>query len=1102
MGSTRKKWRSVAVKMTAAILLALMLVQMGAIVFDFPLIQPTVEASGEGWLDGWSYRREINITSNSYDMMEFVLYPNDTGEATYSLTTMTVGQKMVKPVRLNGSNYLFVSNGWASTADNIDVYTVNEEWTTRTLTNSSSWTADDFYAFTFPEVSNDTVYLCGQKSSPTNAFVGTYNVTSEEFNYTDNSSAGYITKIMYDPNSDLFYFIAVNGDWENHFLSCAPEDLLNETAWTLHDMPEWADQAENRADYFSEDGCIYLTQSNSHYKFLLYRWNMTANDFTLLMNYTTDGTLISGGSLGTYVTSYDGQLTCAVPFSSPSPHWAYFWSEDGVDWTNICNMSFAGTPASNEELHGYGYTIDDYVFCFSLLDGNANGACGLYYNNGTSIANFTGIDSHYTDTKPIMDGGLLIAGGEGGVLGAYGDVYILYNDHYGNIINLNGHANADYSDVRFTGDDGSTEIGYRILESSVDQANVWVDQGEYTTIYLYYGNAEATTTSNSTLSPYLIYDDFEDNSFNEDVWEKVLTASATVTETGGKLVLHPAGDRGRPGVRSELAINTTETPIEIYVNFSLGTQQLISVMVDWDGVYDTYVRWYVVYNGYDAEPCIPNGDYRLYEYNSATPTKKAESADITLSTYWHVVELSMDAGVLSSTLNGSYPLSTTDLTFTNGTVGLVGREAGSGIGDVSVELYYVLPSRTDIYVDAVGSEEEAEAEDITAPTFGIGSSNETTVSLPCNFSIVIYDDAAPAYVTLEHNITGALTNETWVTVPSNGSTVSFTVDLNDTADLYIEFKFFANDTSGNVGASSSYSLTTTGDSNTLSVPPFTLTSAGSLSGGSWDSVTLTLIFTCGGTAVNITNTGGYGYPATLGFYGDSGTSTMEAGTLILTGLTPGEQSLCWMWSSGMRFNINSTGTVNGVTYADTTGVLTINGSGNFTITSGNGFPSGDFFVTVNGSTWDDWDWDGATIWVYDVPEGSVVVIDFNIPGEGSDNGGVITPPPPTDTDHDGTPDSQDTDDDGDGIPDIIDPHPLVPDTQQPAQNETEPTFINPEVQEQFNEFANNTFTFVPEPARPAVAGVTIIGMPLLLVWLLIFLLGAAGKKGKRNGRSA
>ncbi len=390
--------------------------------------------------------------------------------------------------------------------------------------------------------------------------------------------------------------------------------------------------------------------------------------------------------------------------------------------------------------------------------------------------------------------------------------------------------------------------------------------------------------------------------------------------------------------------------------------------------------------------------------------------------------------------------------------------------------------------------------DLIAPTYS-GISANTTIAgdvalLTCKWE----DEYLPASVTFGTNNTGVWAN---LTVSLADGWGNVTLTLNSTVGVVVGYEWWCVDENYNANNTGVQTVTTTADStNILNVPPFTITSADALSGGSWDSSTLTLTFTCGGTAVNITNTGGYGYPATLGFYGDSGTSTMEAGTLILTGLTPGEQSLCWMWSSGMRFNINSTGTVNGVTYADTTGVLTINGSGNFTITSGNGFPSGDFFVTVNGSTWDDWDWDGTTIWVYNVPEGSVVVIDFNIPGEGGDNGGIITPPPPTDTDHDGTPDSQDTDDDGDGIPDLIDPHPLVPDTQQPAQNETEPTFINPEVQEHFNEFANNTFTFVPESARPAVAGVTIIGMPLLMVWLLLFLLGAAGKKRKRNGRAA
>ncbi len=74
--------------------------------------------------------------------------------------------------------------------------------------------------------------------------------------------------------------------------------------------------------------------------------------------------------------------------------------------------------------------------------------------------------------------------------------------------------NSDFSDLRFTTDDETTEIDYWIEQYSPStSAIVWVEVPAVaatptdTTIYMYYGNTTATTTSNGS-NTFVFFDDF------------------------------------------------------------------------------------------------------------------------------------------------------------------------------------------------------------------------------------------------------------------------------------------------------------------------------------------------------------------------------------------------------------------------------------------------------------------------------------------------------------------------------------------------------------------------------------------------------------------
>jgi len=83
------------------------------------------------------------------------------------------------------------------------------------------------------------------------------------------------------------------------------------------------------------------------------------------------------------------------------------------------------------------------------------------------------------------------------------------------IVRLLNHAESDFGDVRFTEDDGKTELSYWIEDSvSSGYAKIWVKVDSIPaspsrgTIYLYYGKPGASTTSIRE-DTFIEYDDFE-----------------------------------------------------------------------------------------------------------------------------------------------------------------------------------------------------------------------------------------------------------------------------------------------------------------------------------------------------------------------------------------------------------------------------------------------------------------------------------------------------------------------------------------------------------------------------------------------------------------
>jgi hypothetical protein len=123
----------------------------------------------------------------------------------------------------------------------------------------------------------------------------------------------------------------------------------------------------------------------------------------------------------------------------------------------------------------------------------------------------------------------------------------------GNMVYLNNHARSDFGDVRFTASDGVTFLSYWIQSyTSGASATFWVkitgDLSTSQTIYVYYGNSGAATTS-SIANTFLFGDDFRlDTALDTSKW--VLLGSPTVSfdSTNGLSMTKSGGASG--GIKS------------------------------------------------------------------------------------------------------------------------------------------------------------------------------------------------------------------------------------------------------------------------------------------------------------------------------------------------------------------------------------------------------------------------------------------------------------------------------------------------------------------------------------------------------------------------
>ncbi len=160
--------------------------------------------------------------------------------------------------------------------------------------------------------------------------------------------------------------------------------------------------------------------------------------------------------------------------------------------------------------------------------------------------------------------------------------------------------------------------------------------------------------------------------------------------------------------------------------------------------------------------------------------------------------------------------------------------------------------------------------DFNAPAYSLNSTNSTAAGRDVLFSLYWTDSALAGCIFSFDNGTGTFTNDSFVAMTGTGNWSNVTKSINSTIGSTIQWRVYANDSSGNMNTSLTYSFLT----NICTIANFgtgscTEDGACNITGG-----TVTMDGTCTFTELNITSTGTLTHPQLYGLNLSSGNMTI------------------------------------------------------------------------------------------------------------------------------------------------------------------------------------------------------------------------------------
>jgi len=598
---------------------------------------------------------------------------------------------------------------------------------------------------------------------------------------------------------------------------------------------------------FVEGNYIYLFcqchDGSNHRPIRLYKIAKTA-DFTNSANYVYVGAPIDVGSSGQFDDAWVAS-PCVVKIGST--YWMAYEAKksDGTfsigrayttniegSWTKDGQMRDSN---GNVIYNPYGQTVEAIVPCtFPDTDtlfvhiGDGSGGWYVRYMNGdipnnnmtlssTNCQPGDGYSKHAAFAHVGFINGIYMFLMQSWDTTAYLRLYKQSADE----VYLSQHCRTDFGDVRFTRSDGSTLLDYWMEEKvDGDYAIFWVKVADDlstnpATIYIYYGNPDATTTSNGE-NTFLFFDDFPGTSYNPDKWQVI--GSPTITVSNGELKLQRnsfsgswsvhglrsktfQADEKRVIARAKTSVFSSACNVEIHESYYSKGQANRAMFEYW-----TNNRIFIQCDRRDV-----GGSY----------TETILASNVPVNTYYTFYLTRWGSSYLKGWLNGDYKGRVTSYVNDGSTyIGLFIDEWASH-GTIIGTYDYIAVAK---YVDPEpshgewGKQEHAGAPPTPSISVSDINVNTTIAAKPCNFSAVFTAQNS----NLSHYIFGTNNTGTWIndTAVSFGegktqASASIIKTLNSTIGTVIQWQIWANNTAGNWTTTGIQTLTTSGNQSTI-----------------------------------------------------------------------------------------------------------------------------------------------------------------------------------------------------------------------------------------------------------------------------------------------
>jgi len=376
--------------------------------------------------------------------------------------------------------------------------------------------------------------------------------------------------------------------------------------------------------------------------------------------------------------------------------------------------------------------------------------------------------------------------------GAGSDGSEMVGDQNWTSIYLNSHCRTDFGDVRFTDSTEATALSYykyNVTTGNVADFYVKVSANltaADATIYMYYGNAAVTTTSNGTAT-FLFFDDFESGTLNN--WTTV-GASWSINSTWVKDGVYSASATGNAGGNLQKAW-TSARPVLLHTYF-----------------------WSNVRTMYACLPYTAASDVISLVFNSATNPQwayhqgsfvawtAASAGTYTLNT-WSEMEVGYSFGTSgnqtgwqNSTLMGHILHKAETAAWVSSWTSF-GMDEGDAAGMYFVfDDYWARPwvnGTMEPLANSFGSEQSQSSPTYATPTWTTSEMGDLNL-ITAVWSMS--DGSALSGYIGASNVTGTLTNATWTAFTAD-NTSKLIITNPSIINTVVQYQFFANSSSGN-----------------------------------------------------------------------------------------------------------------------------------------------------------------------------------------------------------------------------------------------------------------------------------------------------------------